>query len=97
MVPADVTGHAGSVDGFGTALSAAGAKGAGVDLGIETYGIIGQVFSGSARVQIAMTGNSISEMASSLPDIADALRDCADSTTQTDDEHASLFEQFLED
>ena len=94
MVPADVTGHAGSVEGFGTSVTAAGKAGAGVDLGIETYGILCQAFSVYARLQIAETGDAISQVGSALPGIADALRDCADSTTETDDDHAALFDQI---
>jgi uncharacterized protein YukE len=97
MVPADVTSHAGSVEGLGGQLKAAGDSGAGVDLGIETYGIIGQAFSVQVRASMAEVGNSISELASALPAIADALRDCADSTTETDDYHAGLFGQFMQE
>jgi hypothetical protein len=96
ITPGDVISHAGSVEGFGSALTAAGTQGANVDLGIETYGIIGQVFSVHARMSISEMGGSISELASALPDVADALRDCADSTKETDDDHASLFEKFME-
>ncbi|GAB3435057.1 type VII secretion target [Actinophytocola sediminis] len=96
MVPDDVLTHAGSVAGFGTSLAATGRTGADVDLGIETYGIIGQAFSVHARLSISEMGGSISELASALPEIADALRDSADSTKDTDDEHARLFEQFME-
>lgn len=94
MVPEDVISHAGNVDGLASEVKAAGELGGNVDLGIETYGIIGQAFSVHARLSIADMGKSIAEMASALPEIADALRDCADSTRETDDHHASLFDQY---
>ncbi|OLF16292.1 hypothetical protein [Actinophytocola xanthii] len=95
MVPADVIAHAGAVEGLAGELTKAGERGAGVDLGIETYGVIGQAFSGHARTSIANMGDLIAELASALPDIADALRDCADSTRETDEHHATLFDQAL--
>jgi len=95
MVPDDVTTHAGNVDGLAGDLKQAGRNGGGVDLGIETYGIIGQAFSLHARASIASVGDSISELATALPDIADALRDCADTTRETDEHHAGLFDKFI--
>ncbi len=94
MVPEDVVSHAGAVEGIAGDLRAAGERGGGVDLGIETYGIIGQAFSVHARLSIADMGRSIGELASALPEIADALRDCADSTRETDQHHASLFDKY---
>lgn len=94
MVPDDVTAHAGNVDGLGGDLKQAGQKGTGVDLGVETYGIIGQAFSLHARASIASVGDSISELASALPEIANALRDCADTTRETDEHHAGLFDKY---
>jgi hypothetical protein len=95
IVPADVIAHAGAVEGLSGELTKAGEQGAGVDLGIETYGIIGQLFSGKVRTAIDDMGEAIAELASALPDIADALRDCADSTRETDEHHANLFDQAL--
>ena len=94
MVPEDVVSHAGAVDGLSGDLRAAGELGGDVDLGVETYGIIGQAFSVHARLSIADMGKAIDEMASALPDIADALRDCADSTRETDSRHADLFDRY---
>jgi uncharacterized protein YukE len=94
MVPEDVISHAGAVDGLAGDLRAAGDQGGGVDLGVETYGIIGQAFSVHARLSIADMGRSIAEMASALPEIAAALRDTADSTRETDGQHADLFDKY---
>ncbi|MFD5827350.1 type VII secretion target [Lentzea sp. NPDC060358] len=94
MVPADVTSHAGTVQSMGTELTRAAGRGQGVDLGVDTYGIIGQAFSVPVRIHIAAIANSINELAAALPDVADALRDCADVTQQTDEEHAKLFAKF---
>ncbi|MFD9703831.1 hypothetical protein [Lentzea sp. NPDC059081] len=94
MVPADVVNHAGTVQSMGMELTRAAGRGQSVDLGVDTYGIIGQVFSVPVRIHIAAIANSINELADALPDVADALRDCADVTQQTDDEHAKLFTKF---
>ncbi|WP_245778172.1 hypothetical protein [Lentzea xinjiangensis] len=94
MEPADVISHAGNVQAMGMELTRAAARGQSVDLGVETYGIIGQVFSVPVRLHIAAIANSINELANALPDVADALRDCADATRQTDDDHAKLFAKY---
>jgi uncharacterized protein YukE len=95
IVPADVIAHAGAVEGLAGELTKAGERGASVDLGIETYGIIGQAFSGRVRASIDEMGRTIADLASALPEIADALRDCADTSRETDEHHANLFDQAL--
>jgi hypothetical protein len=95
IVPEDVINHAGNVDQLGTRLADAGRAGGTVDLGIETYGIIGQAFSLSVRGEISQTAAAISEAASAFPDIADALRDCADLVRETDAANSTVFDTFL--
>jgi hypothetical protein len=95
IVPEDVISHAGNVEGLGTRLAEAGRQGSSVDLGIETYGIIGQAFSGSVRSEISQTADAIAEAASAFPDIAAALRDCADIHRETDAAHSTVFDKFL--
>ncbi|SFR29265.1 Excreted virulence factor EspC, type VII ESX diderm [Lentzea waywayandensis] len=94
MEPADVISHAGNVQSFGMELTRAAGRGESVDLGVETYGLIGQVFSLPVRVHIAAIASSINELANALPDVADALRDSADATRQTDEDHAKLFNKY---
>lgn len=92
VVPGELTTHADSVNGFGDQLSAAGDKGRGVDLGIGTYGIIGQAFSGGVRSNIAETGGSIDEMGTALKDAATGLRESAKAYQQMDQDNAKLFQ-----
>lgn len=95
IVPEDVINHASNVEGLGTRLADAGRTGGSVDLGIETYGIIGQAFSLSVRNEISQTAAAIAEAASAFPDIADALRDCADIVRETDNANSNMFDQYL--
>ncbi|GAA1264766.1 type VII secretion target [Saccharothrix xinjiangensis] len=95
MVPEDIINHAVNVQSIGAELAKVATRGESVELGTETYGLIGQVFSVPVRIHIALIAKSVNELASALPDIADALRDCADTTQQTDDDHAKLFGKFM--
>jgi hypothetical protein len=97
IVPEDVINHAGNVEQLGTRLADAGRAGSSVDLGIETYGIIGQAFSLSVRGEISQTAAAISEAASAFPEIADALRDCAHIIRETDAANSKVFDQYLTD
>jgi hypothetical protein len=95
IVPEDVINHAGNVEQLGTRLTSAGQAGGSVDLGIETYGIIGQAFSLGVRNEIGQTAAAITEAASAFPEIADALRDCAHIVRETDAENSNLFDEYL--
>lgn len=97
IVPEDVVNHAGNVEQLGTRLADAGRAGSSVDLGVETYGIIGQAFSLSVRGEISQTAAAISEAASAFPEIADALRDCAHIVRETDAANSRVFDQYLTD
>jgi uncharacterized protein YukE len=91
VVPGELNTHADSVNGFGDQLTAAGDKGRGVDLGIGTYGIIGQAFSGGVRSNISQTGGSINEMGTALKDAATGVRECAKAYQQVDQDNSKLF------
>lgn len=93
--PADLTQHAGEMDRLGNQLGKAGEKGAGIDLGVETYGIIGQAFSTGVRQELAETGNAIDELSDAFSGISDALRECADTYARIDDEIAQIFDKLL--
>lgn len=93
--PADIEKHAGEVDRLGDQLGKAGEKGAGVDLGIETYGIIGQAFSASARQEISETGHAITELSTAFSGMGDALRACAETYTGLEEELAAGFDEML--
>jgi hypothetical protein len=97
IVPEDVINHAGNVEQLGTRLTDAGRAGSSVDLGIETYGIIGQAFSLSVRNEIGQTAAAIAEAASAFPDIANALRDCAHIIRETDAANRTVFDSYLTD
>lgn len=93
--PADLTKHAGEVARLGDQLGKAGEKGAGVDLGTETYGIIGQAFSLSVREEISETGTAIKELSGAFSGISEALRECADGYQRIDGEIAEVFDRIL--
>lgn len=95
VAPDDLEKHAGEVDRLGSQLGNAGKKGAGVDLGVGTYGVIGQAFSASARHEISETGDAIAELSTAFSGVADALRACAETYTGLEEELAAGFDEIL--
>ncbi|MFD2396413.1 WXG100 family type VII secretion target [Prauserella oleivorans] len=69
--PEDLATHSATVKALGDRLAKAADTGRGVELGGETYGIIGQAFAGDAKEQIAQTAEAISEMAAGLTDFGE--------------------------
>lgn len=90
--PADLTTHAGTVSRLGEQLGKAADTGGGVDLGVDTYGIIGQFFSVSAREQISGTADSIREVAASLASLSQAVTSCAEVYELLEDGAAADYE-----
>ncbi|QUH00927.1 hypothetical protein HUO13_08930 [Saccharopolyspora erythraea] len=95
IVPDDLASHAGQVDALGKQLSEAGGRGASVDLGTETFGILCQPFALLLRAGITLIGDDIGEVGSTMPSLADGLRDCADANRKTDDDHAKVFAEIM--
>jgi uncharacterized protein YukE len=91
VVTEDLTRHAGTVEGLGGQLESAGNKGKGVDLGVQTYGIIGQAFSMGVRSNISETGDAITEMATALKDTAEGIRACAEEYDQVEQANSTIF------
>jgi uncharacterized protein YukE len=83
--------HATIVDGLGTRVRAAGEKGAGADLGIETYGIIGQMFNGQVSESIAQTGRAVAEISTALGHTADGLRESAENYYMVEQDNVRIF------
>jgi hypothetical protein len=92
--PKDLATHSATVIGLGERLGKAGEKGGGVDLGGETFGIIGQAFAGSAKEQIAQTAEAIAEMASGLGDFGDGVAAAGQNYQQIEDEINELLKEF---
>lgn len=94
--PEDLRTHSATVIRVGEDLSAAGDKGASVDLGIETYGIIGQAFSGNAKEQITQTANAIKDMGSGLTTFGEGVQAAGDAYQQADDDISEFVKTFGE-
>ncbi|WP_199434941.1 hypothetical protein [Qaidamihabitans albus] len=92
--PEDLATHSATVDKLGERLTKAGETGGGVDLGIETYGIIGQAFSGDAREQIAETAEAIKEMGSGLTDFGEGVKAAGEHYRQIETEIRDLLDKF---
>jgi len=92
--PEDLATHSATVTGLGERLEAAGKTGAGVDLGGETYGLIGQAFAGDVKDQITQTAEAISELASGLTDFGEGVAAAGQQYQQVDAEIRELLKTF---
>ncbi|PXY27537.1 hypothetical protein [Prauserella muralis] len=92
--PEDLATHAATVDRLGDRLTKVGETGAGVDLGIETYGIIGQMFSGGARDEITQTSDAIKEMGTGLSDFGEGVKAAGQQYAKVEQEIRELLEKF---
>lgn len=90
--PEDLATHAGTVEKIGERLRKAADTGTGVDLGVDTYGIIGQFFSTTARAEITSAGESMREYADGLMSLSTAVRTCAEAYELLEDVSSNDYE-----
>lgn len=77
--------HAGHLRGASDTLAAAADRGAAADLGLETYGIIGQLFSLEARAHLAAVAGVIRGEATGLDALADGVVAASDAFEQVEE------------
>jgi len=92
--PDDLATHSATVNRLGDRLTKHGEAGGNVDLGIETYGIIGQAFSGGARDQISQTSEAIKEMGKGLSDFGEGVKAAGLHYQQVEQEIQELLKKF---
>ncbi|MFC4001413.1 type VII secretion target [Prauserella oleivorans] len=92
--PEDLATHSATVKALGDRLAKAADTGRGVELGGETYGIIGQAFAGDAKEQIAQTAEAISEMAAGLTDFGEGVAAAGRNYQKVEDEIKELLGKF---
>ncbi|SFP98991.1 Excreted virulence factor EspC, type VII ESX diderm [Amycolatopsis arida] len=92
--PEDLATHSATVKRLGEQLSGAATTGRGVDLGGETYGIIGQAFAGDVKEQITQTADAIDELASGLSDFGDGVESAGQQYQRIEDEIEQLLKKF---
>ncbi|GAB3492726.1 type VII secretion target [Amycolatopsis cihanbeyliensis] len=90
----DLATHSATMSRLGDQLGKAGEKGGGVDLGMETYGIIGQAFAGDAKEQIRQTADAISELASGLTDFGEGVKAAGENYQLVEDEIEELLSKI---
>ncbi|TVT27563.1 hypothetical protein FNH05_30785 [Amycolatopsis rhizosphaerae] len=71
--PEDLAKHSATVTGLGERLRQASATGGGVDVGGETFGIIGQAFAFKVKGDITETAGAISDLAVGLTDFGEGV------------------------
>ncbi|MFF5991551.1 hypothetical protein [Prauserella flavalba] len=92
--PEDLATHSATVDRLGDRLTQIGTTGADVDLGMETYGIIGQVFSLGARAEIQQTSDAIKEMGTGLSDFGEGVKAAGEQYQLIEQEIQELLGKF---
>ena len=76
------------------AIKACADTGKQTDFGINTFGIIGQVFSGGARTQAHNVSGDLSKTVTFVQSVSKDLDDTAETYRQTDGGNAEMFEQL---
>lgn len=92
--PDDIATHGATVDKVGDRLTKLADKGGNVDLGMETYGIIGQAFSGGAREEIAQTSEAMREMGTGLSDFGEGVKSAGEHYKQVEHEITEFVKKF---
>lgn len=92
--PEDLATHSATVTNLGDRLGKAAATGTGVDLGGETYGVIGQAFAGDVKEQIAQTGEAINELANGLSEFGEGVASAGQHYEQIENEIQELLKKF---
>jgi hypothetical protein len=92
--PDDLATHSATVSGLGSRLSQAAAKGGGVDVGGETFGIIGQAFAFGVKGDITETAGGIADVAAGFSDFGAGVRLAGQNYQQVEDEIQELLAQF---
>ncbi|WP_216216459.1 type VII secretion target [Amycolatopsis aidingensis] len=91
VVTAELRTHGGSLDRVADRVAEAGEKGGSFEFGIDTFGVIGQVFSGEARRVTAEATREIADYANDIRDLAKSVRAAADQYDQAEDKHEKPF------
>ncbi|MGP4018519.1 type VII secretion target [Saccharopolyspora sp. 5N708] len=92
VTPHHLATHGEYLNGLADRIAAAGESGGGVDFGIESFGIVGQVFSVDARETSQRAAIEIGKFAEHTRKLATGVNDCAADYRQTDDDVALCLE-----
>lgn len=88
--------HAKNVANDAEAIKACADTGKQTDFGINTFGIIGQIFSGGARTQAHQVSDNLSKTVQFVQSVSRDLDDTAETYKQTDGGNAEVFKQLQE-
>lgn len=92
--PGDLATHSSTVSRLGKQLQDAANTGRNVELGGETYGIIGQAFAGNVKDEIAQTAEAIADLAAGLTDFGEGVSHAGQHYQQIEDEIQQLLKEF---
>jgi hypothetical protein len=86
--------HAGNVGHLAERVDNCARTGSGTDFGINTFGLIGQVFSVGCRQQAHAASDGLTQAAHAVRDVDQGLQDTADTYHGNEDDNAELFERL---
>ncbi|MCI2418637.1 ESX-1 secretion-associated protein [Saccharopolyspora sp. K220] len=92
VTPHRLATHGEYLSGLADQIDAAGKSGGGIDFGIESFGLVGQIFSLDARETSRRAAIEIGKFAEHTRKLATGVDDCAKDYRQTDDDIASCLE-----
>ncbi|KAA9158600.1 hypothetical protein FPZ12_022450 [Amycolatopsis acidicola] len=92
--PQDLATHSATVSGLGDRLAKASATGGGVDVGGETFGIIGQAFTFGVKGHITETAGAIADLAAGFRDFGDGVKQAGQNYEEIEEDIRLLLAEF---
>lgn len=92
VYPPDLTAHAGTLDGLAERIATVHGAAAGTDLGIDSFGIIGQFFAIGARVESGRATECIEALREATSCAGTGVRQTGDTYQQVDDANCAIFD-----
>ncbi|WP_158890007.1 type VII secretion target [Amycolatopsis anabasis] len=94
--PEELRTHGGTLNGVADRVKGAGGKGGAMQFGIETFGIVGQLFAGDANRVSHESARQIADFAEDIRDLAAVVRGAGDLYHGTERAHESPFKVVRE-
>ncbi|RZQ65684.1 type VII secretion target [Amycolatopsis suaedae] len=89
--PGELAQHGGTVDGIAERIRGAAEKGGGFTFGIDTFGIVGQLFAGDAQRVSQEAVREMNDFAGDIRDLAGCVRQAGQLYQTSDDALAQPF------
>lgn len=94
VVPESLSKHSEWLTDFADKIAQVGENGAGVEVGVESFGLVGQMFATEARQTSQQAAEEIKTFSERTKTLADEVGACGTDYASTDDENARCLGQI---